>query len=113
MSSVTTHVLNTAKGEPGKGIQVTLDIKQEDRFENIGSGTTDEDGRVKDLLANDHQLKTGIYRISFDTGSYYKAQGEKCFYPEASIVFEVEIESEHYHVPLLISGFGYSTYRGS
>ncbi|TNF24743.1 MAG: hydroxyisourate hydrolase [Deltaproteobacteria bacterium] len=113
MSGITTHVLDTAKGKPGKGIQVTLEKKSGNEYQRIGGGKTNDDGRLPGLLADDYELESGIYRISFDTGSYYKSEGLKCFYPEASIVFEIENPTEHFHVPLLISGYGYSTYRGS
>lgn len=113
MSGITTHVLDTAKGKPGKGIQVTLEKKNGNDYQKIGGGKTNDDGRLPGLLADNYQLESGIYRISFDTGSYYQSEGLKCFYPEASIVFEIENPTEHFHVPLLISGYGYSTYRGS
>ncbi len=113
MSGITTHVLDTAKGKPGKGISITLEKKTGDTYSKIGAGVTNDDGRLPGLLADDYKLESGIYRISFDTAAYYKTQGQKCFYPEASIVFEIEKPEEHFHVPLLISGYGYSTYRGS
>jgi 5-hydroxyisourate hydrolase len=113
MSGITTHVLDTAKGKPGVGINIVLEKKISSGYERIGGGRTNNDGRLPGLLDENYNLEKGIYRISFDTESYYKEQGQKCFYPEASIVFEIENPSEHFHVPLLISGYGYSTYRGS
>lgn len=112
MSAITTHILDTALGKPAANVPVKLEIEEKGSYVQIGSGITDSDGRVTDLLKDDHKLELGIYRISFATAKYYKDLKQKTFYPEASIVFNVEAE-EHYHVPLLLSGFGYSTYRGS
>ena len=80
-------------------------------WESVGRGTTDADGRVRDLLASPPEV--GRYRLSFDTGAYFNAVGEAGFYPEVSIVFEVRDTAQHHHVPLLLSPYGYSTYRGS
>lgn len=113
MSPITTHILDTGNGKPAAGVPVTLDKEAAGEFSRLGEGVTDADGRVKDLLGDDHKLEAGIYKISFATAKYYKDLNQKTFYPEASIVFEVEATDEHYHVPLLLSGFGYSTYRGS
>ena len=103
MSPITTHVLNTAEGRPAAGVAVTLEFSGE----IIAQGTTDQDGRIRDLLADGHQLRPGAYRITFDTAKHSP------FYPRIDVTFIIEDTSEHYHIPLLLSPFGYSTYRGS
>lgn len=113
MSAITTHVLDTAKGRPGSGIKVVLEFKNEEEWKEIASGQTNFDGRLPDLIKDGFHLLEGIYRLTFDTHSYYESQNEHGFYPTVSIVFEVKDPSQHYHVPLLLSPFGYSTYRGS
>ena len=113
MSPITSHILDTGNGKPATGVPVVLEIEAKGEFSRLGEGITDADGRVKDLLGDTHKLEAGIYKIRFATAKYYKDINQKSFYPEVSIVFEVEATDEHYHVPLLLSGFGYSTYRGS
>ena len=114
MSAITTHVLDTAQGRPARGIAVVLEVQTEDGgWKTLGRGETDEDGRVRTLLATEAQLERGVYRLTFETGAYFSAQGVEGFYPFASIVFNVREPGGHYHVPLLLSPFGYSTYRGS
>lgn len=105
MSGVSTHILDTATGRPASGIKVRLFRGDE----VIGSGSTDSDGRIRVLLTEGVTLKSGGYRIQFEIGEYL-AEG---FYPEVSIAFTVRDTTAHYHVPLLISPFGYTTYRGS
>lgn len=112
MKSISTHILDITRGKPAQGVPVTLEKKNGDAYAKLKSGTTDADGRIKDLVA-DGDLTEGTYRITFDTGAYWTATGVKGFYPEASVVFVIEDASAHYHVPLLLSPFGYSTYRGS
>jgi len=112
MSQVTTHVLDTSAGKPGKEMSVRLMQKKNDAWEIIAQGTTDNDGRIPDLLPRDKILLTGTYKIIFETGDYYAIQKIKTFYPAVEILFTISDDS-HYHVPLLISPFGYSTYRGS
>jgi 5-hydroxyisourate hydrolase len=112
MSAITTHILDTALGKPAVGVPVKLEFEKNGSYVQIGQGITNSDGRVSDLLKDDHNLELGIYKISFATAKYYKDLNQKTFYPEASIIFNVEA-NEHFHVPLLLSGFGYSTYRGS
>lgn len=113
MSAITTHVLDTSRGKPAANVPVILT-----RLDSAGnpvstySGVTNDDGRVADLLGEE-PLIAGDYRITFDTASYATSQGEKCFYPQVAISFRVEFPQQHYHVPLLLSPFGYSTYRGS
>ena len=113
MSQITTHVLDTSKGKPAEGIAVTLEKSvSESNWEEIASGMTNTDGRVSDLLADGETIEPGIYRIVFDTGSYFAKNGVKGFYPMVTIVFQTQ-DTEHYHVPLLLNPYGYSTYRGS
>ena len=114
MSAITTHVLDTARGRPAANVPITLDRKLADgSWSRVGQGATDADGRLRTLLPSGAALERGVYRITFDTASYFSALGIEGFYPEASVVFEVRAPGEHYHVPLLLNPFGYSTYRGS
>ena len=116
MSPITTHILDIANGTPAKGVAVRLELRErgnDSQWCALAAGATNEDGRISDLLADDHALKSGVYRITFDTGAYFKSTGTEGFYPEASIVFEIRDPGEHYHVPLILSPYGYSTYRGS
>ena len=114
MSRITTHVLDTARGRPAAGVRVRLGrIGGDGAVEPVGQGVTDDDGRLRDLLNADDALAAGTYRLTFDTAAYFDAQQLTSFYPSVSIDFEVREGSEHYHVPLLLSPFGYSTYRGS
>lgn len=110
-SPITTHVLDTARGKPATGVPVRLELHDGGQWAEIGKGATNQDGRCPDLLAAGSKARQGTYRITFDLQGYYV--GQKTFYPFASIVFEVDDSNGHYHVPLLISGYGYSTYRGS
>lgn len=109
MSTLSTHVLDTALGRPAQGIRVVLERKGI----ALGSGVTDSDGRVRDLLAEDTQLSEGDYRLTFHVGDYFSEAGTESFYSVIAVGFRVIAGSEHYHVPLLLSPFGYSTYRGS
>lgn len=109
---LTTHVLNTAVGLPGKDISIRLQIPVNGVWQTIAQGITNSDGRIADLLPSQKNLASGNYKLVFDTGSYFAAQKIKGFYPEVEIQFIV-FDDAHYHVPLLINPFGYSTYRGS
>ena len=111
MSGVTTHVLDTARGRPAAGVPVALERAADSGWQLVGRGTTDDDGRVSGLLSS--PPARGRYRLTFDTGAYFSTIGESGFYPEVSVTFVVEDGEEHHHVPLLLSPFGYSTYRGS
>ncbi len=113
MSGITTHVLDVARGRPASGVPVLLEIRQESGWQELGRARTDADGRARQLLAADSALITGTYRITFAIETYFRTQGIEGFYPEASIVFHVRDADQHYHVPLLLSPYGYSTYRGS
>jgi 5-hydroxyisourate hydrolase len=112
MRAITTHVLDTAKGGPAPGVPVLLERKEGASWKEIGRGPTDADGRNRQLMA-EGSLVEGTYRITFDTGAYFAANEVVGFYPEAQVVFTIRDASQHYHVPLLLSPFGYQTYRGS
>lgn len=109
MSTLSTHVLNTALGRPAQGIRVVL---ERDGI-TLGSGVTDADGRVRDILTSDTQLDAGDYRLTFRVGEYFASAGTESFYNMIAVDFRVGAGPGHYHVPLLLSPFGYSTYRGS
>jgi 5-hydroxyisourate hydrolase len=115
MSAITTHVLDTARGRPASGVPVRLSIRTsgEQGWKTIGQGETDEDGRLKNLLPNGATLAEGVYSLAFSVASYFAAQNVESFYEEVTIVFKVMDATMHYHVPLLLSPYGYSTYRGS
>lgn len=114
MSAITTHVLDTSIGRPAVGVAVVLERYRSSDAppEILGNGRTDEDGRLRDL-APAGPLVPGTYRLRFDTRAYFAEQELESFYPEVTISFIVRGGTEHYHVPLLLSPFGYSTYRGS
>ncbi|MFD1715343.1 hydroxyisourate hydrolase [Amnibacterium flavum] len=110
MSQVTTHVLDSALGIPAEGVGVLLETVLPDGWSPIGEGETDADGRIGELGPS--SLPEGWYRLTFATDGYFTRSGRETFYPEVSITFAVTT-SDHYHVPLLLSPFGYTTYRGS
>lgn len=111
MAGITTHVLDTARGRPAAGVPVTLEIQADGgAFSLVGSGVTDADGRYRELT-RDHAMQRATYRITFDTSAYFGAAAH--FYPKVAIEFVVTEPGEHFHVPLLVSPFGFSTYRGS
>lgn len=111
-STVSTHVLDAALGRPGEGVAVRLErlAAGGTRAEQVGEGVTDGDGRVGDLAAG---LPAGSYRLTFDTAAYFDRTGTNTFLPRVDIVFAVAETAGHYHVPLLLSPFAFSTYRGS
>ena len=108
MSAITTHVLDTARGVPAAGMAITLERGPD--WDEVGSGRTGDHGRLAELGSPE---APGAYRLRFDTGAYFEAAGTRAFFPEVTVQFTVERPDEHYHVPLLLSPFGYSTYRGS
>jgi 5-hydroxyisourate hydrolase len=113
MSAITTHVLDTSLGRPAVGVPVILERSLPGRApEVLGRGVTDHDGRLREL-APAGPLAPGTYRLRFDTAAYFTDQELDSFYPEVVVGFTVRGGTEHYHVPLLLSPFGYSTYRGS
>lgn len=112
-SPITTHVLDTARGRPAAGLAVELWLRREsDQWDRIATGQTDADGRILDLLPAG-SLRAGQYRIMFATGDYFRHHETEGFYPVVRVEFEIHDPDQHYHVPLLLSPYGYSTYRGS
>ena len=113
MSGITTHVLDTTRGRPAADVGVTLQRQlEQEHWETLGSGRTEGNGRLRTPLV-DTPLRTGIYRLTFDTNAYFALHGTRTFYPHVIIDFEVADPQADYHVPLLLSAFGYTTYRGS
>lgn len=110
MSQLTTHVLDIALGRPAVGVPVVLSALVSGEWTLVGTGTTDDDGRAKGLSAD--SVPVGTYRFVFDTAAYFAATERASFLPEVVVVFDV-VDDTHYHVPLLLSPFAYSTYRGS
>lgn len=121
MSQITTHVLDTSLGRPAVGVPIHLyqqvenesDNSAEKKWEKMGCGITNSDGRIAKLLDSDLPLPAGVYRVHFDIKRYFATAQQKAFYPYVDVVFELGDGGEHYHIPLLLSPFGYSTYRGS
>ncbi len=108
--TLSTHVLDIALGLPAAGMKVTLSLIAGSTRVDLASDTTDDDGRIPAPFGD--ELQTGEYELIFKIGAYYKAKGTSSFYDEIPVRFIVS-ETRHYHVPLLLSPFGYSTYRGS
>jgi 5-hydroxyisourate hydrolase len=112
MSAITSHVLDTSTGAPVAGLEVSLALLEGSSFREIGRGLTDADGRIQQLLGGS-ALVRGTYRLSFEVGAHYQTAARPSFYDRIEIQFQVTSLEQHYHVPLLLSPFGYSTYRGS
>jgi 5-hydroxyisourate hydrolase len=113
MSRITTHILDTSRGRPAAGVVVALERESEDGWIAVGRGSSDADGRVRDLMEEGAEVEAGTYRLTFETGTYFAARCVESFYPRVTVTFRVGSAGEHYHVPLLVNPFGYSTYRGS
>ncbi|HEU4727395.1 MAG TPA: hydroxyisourate hydrolase [Kofleriaceae bacterium] len=109
---ITTHVLDTAAGRPGRGIAVELERSDAGAWQRVGAGTTDDDGRLRTLTPAG-PVAPGTYRLRFHTGAYLAASHQAGFFPVVEIQFVVSDGAQHHHVPLLLSPYGYSTYRGS
>ncbi len=118
-SPITTHILDVNRGKPAAGVPVQLEVSLEGgeatsgKWKQIGRGETDADGRLATLLPPGAPIAAGTYRLTFETAVYFQKIGVRGFYPRVEIVFEAADPTEHYHVPLLLSAHGYSTYRGS
>ena len=112
MSQITTHILDTSQGKPARGITITLLRQSGNEWKELAAGITNSDGRITELLPKEFVLDRGNYKLHFATAPYFSKDGIESFYPYVEIVFAVSTE-EHYHVPLLLTPHGYSTYRGS
>ena len=113
MTQITSHVLDTARGEPAADLLITLQRRQGDGWLMLGSASTNADGRVADFTGADDILPAGVYRLTFYTGDYHERAGLAAFFPEVDVTFEIAGDGRRHHVPLLLNPFGYSTYRGS
>lgn len=112
MSQITTHILDTSRGMPVQDVIVTLHGERGTTWDYIATGATDQDGRAPDLLEPGIELPPGIYKLKFETQHYFDQLNIPTFYPFVEVIFHIS-GPEHYHVPLLLTPFGYSTYRGS
>jgi len=110
---ISTHVLDLATGRPAAALAVTLSRLIEETWSVLYVTATDNNGRVTTLLPESYSLSPGVYRIQFDTSSYFAQRRAACLYPYVEITFEVRDAAEHYHLPLLLTANGYTTYRGS
>jgi 5-hydroxyisourate hydrolase len=112
--SITTHVLDIARGKPAEGVSVTLSLRASGgHFETLGKAKTDANGRCSSLTHADHPVGPGVYRLNFDIGEYHEANRVEGLFPEVAVEFLVREPGQKFHIPLLISPFGYTTYRGS
>ncbi len=112
MSQLTTHILDTTKGKPAEGVSIVLFQQSNENWKQLTMASTNADGRIPNLLNKDVMLESGNYKLKFETKEYFEKQGIQTFYPFVEIIFTIT-GSEHYHIPLLLNPFGYSTYRGS
>lgn len=112
MSQITTHILDTTKGRTAQGVTIILYQGGNDEWKEMARGITNADGRIPDLLKKDVLLQYGIYKMRFETKDYFDKDSIATFYPYVEIIFDITTK-EHYHIPLLLTPFGYSTYRGS
>ncbi len=110
---ISTHILDTALGRPAAGVPVTLAVMSNGTWSLINNAVTDMDGRCKHLLPPSQSLQAGVYSIRFETSSYYSRNQLEGLYPYVEIVFTVLDREQHYHIPLLLTANGYTTYRGS
>jgi 5-hydroxyisourate hydrolase len=112
MSGITTHVLDTSLGKPAAGVLVALSVRDGQGFVELGRAATDGDGRVRHFLP-DLPLVIATYQLVFETAGYFRAASREAFYERVTLEFHVADAAQHYHVPLLLTPFGYTTYRGS
>lgn len=111
--TLSVHILNQQAGLPSSGVKVVLDKQEGDSWKHIADGKTDVGGRIKSLYPANTDMAPGIYRVTFETGDYFKSQKMETFFPGIPVTFNVSKNNEKLHIPLLLSQYGYSTYRGS
>lgn len=111
--TLSVHILNQQTGLPSSGVTVSLEQQNGGKWSAIAQSKTDNDGRIKSLYPTDSDMNPGIYRVTFHTGDYFNTDGKKTFFPEIPVIFSVTQKNQKLHIPLLLSQYGYSTYRGS
>lgn len=111
-SPITTHVLDTSFGKPAVGVMVVLERWSDENWQELARAVTDSNGRIMNLLPTDQPLSSGRYRLTFHTAEYFQSTNRESLYPNVNVEF-LASAGQHYHIPLLISPFGYTTYRGS
>ncbi|ERS01092.1 hydroxyisourate hydrolase [Acinetobacter sp. COS3] len=107
------HVLNLENGLPSAGVKVILEKQEKDQWKELSKSTTNQQGRITALYPQDTPFEKGIYKVTFKTGEWFQKNKQSSFFPEVPVIFSVDGKLEHYHIPLLISPYGYSTYRGN
>ncbi len=107
------HILNLQDGLPSSEVKVSLEEQKNGKWVQLSQATTNEQGRIPALYPEGKKLEKGMYKVTFKTGDWFKAHKQKSFFPEVPVIFEVDGSVEHYHIPLLLSPYGYSTYRGN
>ena len=107
------QVLNLENGLPSANVKVTLEAQQNDKWIALTSKSTNENGRIPDLYPEGKSLQKGVYKVTFQTGDWFKSKNQRSFFPEVPVVFVIDGTVDHYDIPLLISPYGYSTYKGS
>lgn len=110
---ISVHVLNTQTGKPSSGVKVDLEQQQSGKWVTLASKITDKDGRIGAFYPEGNKFSAGQYRVTFHTGDYFQQQHQSTFFPDVPVNFQVSNTQEHYHIPLLLSQYGFSTYRGS
>ncbi|WP_230354237.1 hydroxyisourate hydrolase [Lelliottia sp. WAP21] len=111
--TLSVHILNQQTGLPSPGVTVTLEKQQQNNWTSVASGKTDADGRIKSLYPQDQDMLPGVYKVTFKTHDYFQSQKLESFFPEIPVQFTVTRTNEKLHIPLLLSQYGYSTYKGS
>ena len=111
--TLSVHILNQQTGLPSPGVQIELDKQQGESWQHIATGKTDADGRIKSLYPQDQDMQPGVYKVTFKTAEYFHGKKLDSFFPEIPVLFTVTRTNEKLHIPLLLSQYGYSTYKGS
>lgn len=107
------HVLNLENGLPSPDVKVTLEEQKNGKWVQISEATTNTQGRITALFPENKSFETAVYKVTFKTGDWFKSNNQKTFFPEVPVIFQVDGSVKHYHIPLLLSPYGYSTYRGN
>ena len=111
--TLSVHILNQQTGLPSQGVVVELDKQESSSWKHLATSKTDTGGRIKSLFPNNGDMEPGIYKVTFKVGDYFKANNQETFFPSVPVIFNVTKTNQKLHIPLLLSQYGYSTYRGS